>query len=61
MTGFSRLSRELVFSDYLDLYSLQRYRHRYSVDGTPLYYFAVAGRKTADVPEEFLEGLAGSS
>ena len=57
VTGFSRLIRELVFSDYLDLYSLQRYRHRYSVDGTPLYYFAVAARKNADVPEEFLERL----
>jgi hypothetical protein len=54
-TGFSTLIRELIFSDYLDLYSLQRYRHRYSVDGTPLYYFAVAGRKSGNVPAEFLE------
>lgn len=57
-TGFSKLIRELIFSDYLDLYSLQRYRHRYSVDGTPLYYFAVAGRKNADVPREFVDAVA---
>ena len=47
--------RELIFSDYLDVYYIERYRHRLSIDGVPLYYFAIAGRKTSDIPDEFLE------
>ena len=52
-SGFSRMIRELIFSEYLNLYHLERYRHRLSVDGEPLYYFALVGRKTADIPAEF--------
>ena len=52
-SGFSRMIRELIFSEYLNLYHLERYRHRLSVDGEPLYYFALTGRKTADIPPEF--------
>jgi len=54
-TGFSRLIRELVYSEYLDIYHIERYRHRLSIDGEPLFYFAIAGRKNADVPMEFLQ------
>ncbi|AKJ63959.1 class I SAM-dependent DNA methyltransferase [Kiritimatiella glycovorans] len=49
-SGFSKAIRELIFSEYLDLYHLERYRHRLSIEGEPLYYFAVAGRKNADIP-----------
>lgn len=56
-TGFSNAIRELILSEYLDLYHLDRYRHRFSVEGEPLYYFAVAGRKNADIPPEFLESI----
>ena len=54
-SGFSKMIRGLIFSQYLDVYHIERYRHRLSIDGEPLYYFAIAGRKKADVPEEFLE------
>lgn len=54
-TGFSKLIRELIFSEYLDVYHIERYRHRLSIEGEPLYYFAIAGRKNADVALEFLE------
>ena len=54
-TGFSRLIRELMFSDFLDIYHVERYRHRLSIEGEPLYYFAMAGRKNEDVPGSFLE------
>lgn len=54
-SGFSRMIRELIFSEYLDIYYIERYRHRLSIDGEPLYYFAIAGRKNDDVPTEFLE------
>jgi len=54
-TGFSKMIRELIFSEYLDIYCIERYRHRLSLDGEPLYYFAIAARKNLDVPNEFLE------
>lgn len=56
-TGFSKALRELIFSEYLDLYHLERYRHRLSIDGEPLFYFAIAGRKNADVPPDFLDSV----
>lgn len=43
--GFSRMVRELIFSEYLDLYHLERYQHRLAIDGTPLNYFAIVGKK----------------
>lgn len=54
-SGFSRMIRELIFSEYLDVYYIERYRHRLSIDGEPLYYFAIVGRKNADVPAKFIE------
>jgi SAM-dependent methyltransferase len=57
MTGFSTTIRELIFSEYLDLYHLERYRHRLSIEGEPLFYFAIAGRKNADIPQNFLRSL----
>ena len=54
-SAFSKMIRELVFSKYLDVYHIERYRHRLSIDGKPLYYFAIAGRKTDDVPDQFLD------
>jgi SAM-dependent methyltransferase len=53
-SGFSRMMRELIFSEFLDLYHLERYRHRYSMEGAPLYYFAIAGRKNHDITPEFV-------
>ena len=54
-TGLSKLIRELIFSKYLDVYHIERYRHRLSIDGEPLHYFAVAGRKNAAISQEFLQ------
>jgi SAM-dependent methyltransferase len=54
-SGFSKMIRELIFSKYLDIYCIERYRHRLSIEGEPLYYFAITGWKTTDVPDEFLE------
>ncbi|WP_089726930.1 class I SAM-dependent DNA methyltransferase [Candidatus Thiosymbion oneisti] len=53
-TGFSTMVRELIFSEYLDVYHIERYRHRLSIEGRPLYYFAIVGRKNTDVSSEFL-------
>lgn len=54
-TDFSRTIRELIFTDYLEIHHLERYRHRLSIDGDPLFYYAIAGKKTADVPPGWLE------
>lgn len=56
-SGFLQLVRELLFSKYMDLYHLRRYRHRFSIEGEPLYYFALGGRKCADVPASFIDSL----
>ena len=56
-SGFSRFIRELIFSKYMDVYHLERYCHRLSIDGTPLYYFALVGRMTAEIPDELLDSI----
>ena len=53
-SGFSRFIRELIFSKYLDIHLLERYRHRLSMEGEPLYYFSLVAQKMADIPEEIL-------
>ena len=57
-TGFSRLVRELIFSEYLETYHIEKYRHRLSIEGTPLYYYALVARKMADIPANFMEQKA---
>ena len=56
-TGFSRFIRELIFSEYLDVYKLERYTHRLSMEGVPLKYFAFVGRLAASIPLDFLESI----
>jgi predicted TPR repeat methyltransferase len=56
-SGFSTLIRELISSKYLDLYHLQRYRHRLSLEGKPLYYFALGGKKNDDISSSFIDAL----
>ncbi len=53
-SGFSTMIRDLIFSKYIDVYYIERYRHRLSIEGEPLYYFAIVGRKNSDIPNEFL-------
>lgn len=55
-SGFSKMVRQLIFSEYLDLHHLERYQHRFSIDGSPLKYFAIVGRKRAEtLPDEVME------
>jgi hypothetical protein len=56
-TGFSRFIRELIFSEYLDVYTIERYRHRLSMEGISSFYFALVGQKTAKFPADFLQVL----
>lgn len=50
-TGFARFVRALMRSDCFDLHHLERYRHRLSIEGRPLHYFAVVGRKRAPLTD----------
>lgn len=59
-SGFSRFIRELIFSEYLEVYHLERYRHRLSMEGIPLFYYALVGRKTAPIEENFLEKVGSA-
>lgn len=56
-SGFSRLIRELIFSEYLNVHHLQRYQHRLSMEGVPLFYFALVAEKKAPIPQDFLQRL----
>jgi len=55
-SGFSRLIGDLVEEGRLELVSSERYPHRLSVDGEPLYYTALVARKHGDVPADWIEG-----
>ena len=44
-SGFSSYIRELIFSERFEVFRIDRYRHRLSMEGVPLYYYAVVGRK----------------
>ena len=56
-TGFARFVRELIFSEYLDIYQLERYTHRLSMEGIRLKYYALVGRVVAPIPDDFLKSL----
>ena len=56
-SGFSRFIRELIFSEYLNVHHLERYRHRLSIEGAPLYYFALVAQKNAEIPNDFIQKL----
>jgi predicted TPR repeat methyltransferase len=56
-SGFSVFIRTLILSEYLHIYHMERYRHRLSIDGQPLYYFGVACRKAGAIPDEMLEAM----
>jgi hypothetical protein len=57
-SGFSTFIRSLIFSPYLKVYHLERYRHRLSIDGEPLFYFALAGHKQGNIPPGFADALS---
>lgn len=56
-SGFSKTIRHLIFSEYLFINHLKRYRHRISIDGQPLYYFSVVCWKQKDIPNNFLKNI----
>lgn len=49
-SGFFRLIHRIVDSGILNIRCCRRYRHRLSLDGSPLYYCAIVGVKKANIP-----------
>lgn len=49
-SGFSSLIKSLLWVDALEIHHLERYRHRISIDGKPLYYYALIGKKKSGAP-----------
>ena len=54
-SGFSVFIKNLILSEYLDIYHMERYRHRLSINGQPLYYFGVACRKAGAIPATMMK------
>jgi SAM-dependent methyltransferase len=56
-SGFCRLIGHIEEEGILDVCARRRYRHRFCQDGTPLYYYAVVGRKCEDIPPNMVEAV----
>lgn len=53
-SGFASFIRRLRAENVLELLASERYQHRRNVNGEPLFYVALVGRKNRDIPAEFL-------
>lgn len=56
-TGFSGLIHRMTDNDVLSILNRRRYQHRLAVNGVPLYYVAVVGRKQQPVPDTWMTGF----
>jgi trans-aconitate methyltransferase len=59
-TGFSRLIERMIGSGVLEGVNKKKYRHRLSMTGEPIYYYAFAARKVAAIPAEWWEDVEES-
>ncbi|MDY6969278.1 MAG: class I SAM-dependent methyltransferase [Spirochaetota bacterium] len=57
ISGFSKLIRELISSGHLFINHLERYRHRISIDGSPLFYFSIVCWKNSDISPDFVNHI----
>ena len=55
-TGFAHLIERLSDDGALDIVETKSYRHRISIDGEPLNYVAIVGRKRSDIPAAMIAG-----
>ena len=54
-SGFAALIEELKKKQIIQIQMYQRYCHRLSLSGEPLYYIGFVARKLKDIPDELLE------
>ena len=60
-SGFCRLIGRLEDDGVLDIRERLRYRHRFCQDGTPIYYYAVVGRKQKDISAQMLAEICADA
>jgi hypothetical protein len=53
-SGFSILIKKMIDEGVLDIKVQERYQHRLSIEGNPLYYVALVGKKLSDVPDNWI-------
>jgi hypothetical protein len=53
-SGFSILIKRMIKEGILDIHIQERYQHRLSMHGTPLYYVALVGRKISNIPDKWI-------
>ena len=51
-SGFSQFIRKLILSEYWQVYFIERYKHRLSMEGVPLYYYSIVAKKRSHIPED---------
>ena len=56
-SGFCHLIQTMDKEGVMDIREQQRYRHRFCQDGTPLYYYAVVGKKMEDISTDLVPSL----
>lgn len=54
-SGFSRLIKYLLATDTMELHHLERYRHRLSSEGDPLFYYMLVGRKQGEIDQRIID------
>lgn len=57
-SGFCKLIGHLEQDGVLEIRERLRYRHRFCQDGTPLYYYAVVGKKQMNISAEILAEIS---
>lgn len=55
--GFSLLVRRMRETGLIEVLAEQTYRHRFALDGRPLPYVGIVGRKTGQIPDTLLAAL----
>lgn len=53
-SGFSVLIKKMIEEKILDIHVQERYQHRLSIEGDPLHYVALVGRKLSHIPEDWV-------
>lgn len=57
-SGFCKLIGRLEEDGIMEIRERVRYRHRFCQDGTPLYYYAVVGRKQMNISTQVLTEIS---
>lgn len=53
-SGFALLTKYLLTSNALEIHHMERYNHRISIDGRPLFYYALVGKKEFDISPQVM-------